>query len=154
MHRVHTSGIAMKSGVVHHDLKASNVLINIGEGQDDSLLSVKLADFGLSKLKLHDSKYTTKMVGTTRWRAPEAIEDEANIEKYIKSANVYNFALVFFEVLTGEIPFEGVHLTNLLQCIRNEMRPQLPPVEYCPSYLSALYSEMLGHKSCRTSSVS
>jgi tRNA A-37 threonylcarbamoyl transferase component Bud32 len=71
-----------KNGVMHHDLKASNVLINIGEGQDHSSLSVKLADFGLSKLKLHDSKYTTKMVGTTRWRAPEAFEDEANIEKY------------------------------------------------------------------------
>ncbi|CAK9222390.1 unnamed protein product [Sphagnum troendelagicum] len=127
-----------KSGVMHRDLKASNVLINIGEGQDESSLSVKLADFGLSKLKLHDSKYTTKMVGTTRWRAPEAFEDEANIEKYRKSADVYSFALVFFEVLTGEIPFEGVPLTNVLQCIRHGMRPHLPPVEYCPGYLSAL----------------
>ncbi len=127
-----------KSGVMHRDLKASNVLINIVEGQDDSSLSVKLADFGLSKLKLHDSKYTTKMVGTTCWRAPEAFEDEANIEKYRKSANVYSFALVFFEVLTGEIPFKGVPLTNVLQCICNGMRPHLPPVEYCPGYLSAL----------------
>jgi protein phosphatase 1L len=127
-----------KSGVMHRDLKASNVLINIGEGQDDSSLSVKLADFGLSKLKLHDSKFTTKMVGTTRWRAPEAFEDEANIEKYRKSADVYSFALVFFEVLIGEIPFEGIPLTNVLRCIRNGMRPHLPPVEYCPGYLSAL----------------
>ncbi len=65
-----------ENGVMHHDLKANNVLINVVEDSDGhhSLVQVKLTDFGESKLKLHDSKYTTPMVGKTWWHAPEVFE--------------------------------------------------------------------------------
>ncbi|KAH9564225.1 hypothetical protein CY35_04G014500 [Sphagnum magellanicum] len=129
-------------GVMHRDLKATNVLINVLENQDGLLSSTsvqaKLTDFGESKGKLHGSRYTTQMVGTTRWRAPEVFEDEANREKYTKSADVYSFAMLFFEVLTGEIPFADIGSTMVLQSIRDEIRPPLPHVDYCPGYLSAL----------------
>jgi hypothetical protein len=46
--------------------------------------------------------------------------------------------MIFFEVLTGEIPFENIPLRNVLQSIHDGMRPQLPDVNYCPDYLSAL----------------
>ncbi|CAM6024125.1 unnamed protein product [Sphagnum balticum] len=128
-------------GVMHRDLKATNVLINVLENQDGLLSSTsvqaKLADFGESKGKLHGSRYTTQMVGTARWRAPEVFEDEANREKYTKSADVYSFAMLFFEVLTGEIPFADIGSTMVLQSIRDEIRPPLPHVDYCPGYLSA-----------------
>jgi protein phosphatase 1L len=77
-------------------------------------------------------------VGTARWRAPEVFEDEANREKYTKSADVYSFAMLFFEVLTGETPFADTGPTMVLQSIRDGMRPRLPHVDYCPGYLSAL----------------
>ncbi len=129
-------------GVMHRDLKATNVLMNVLENQDGLLSSMsvqaKLTDFGESKGKLHGSRYTTQMVGTARWRAPEVFEDEANREKYTKSADVYSFAMVFFEVLTGEIPFADIGATMVLQSIRDEIRPCLPHVDYCPGYLSAL----------------
>jgi serine/threonine protein kinase len=53
--------------VMHCDLKANNVLINVVEDSDGhhSLVQVKLIDFGESKLKLHDSRYTIPMGGTT-----------------------------------------------------------------------------------------
>jgi len=58
-----------ENGVMHRDLKVNNVLINVVEDLDGHLssssLQVKLTDFGLSKLKLHDSQYTTPMVGAT-----------------------------------------------------------------------------------------
>ncbi|CAK9271268.1 unnamed protein product [Sphagnum jensenii] len=54
-------------GVIHRDLKAKNVLINVLEDQDGRLSSTsvqtKLADFGESKSKLHDSRFTTRPVG-------------------------------------------------------------------------------------------
>jgi serine/threonine protein kinase len=78
------------------------------------------------------------MVGTTKWRAPEVFEDEENREKYTKSADVYSFAIIFSEVLTGEMPFQGMPQTNLLKRIRNGERPPLPHVDYCPDYLSEL----------------
>jgi predicted Ser/Thr protein kinase len=131
-----------ENGVMHRDLKANNVLINVVEDQDGHLssssLQVKLTDFGLSKLKLHDSQYTTPMVGTTRWRAPEAFEDKENREKYTKSADVYSFSMLCFEVLTGDVPFKDKPLVTLLESIRDGVRPQLPDVDYCPDYLSAL----------------
>jgi serine/threonine protein kinase len=128
-------------GVVHRDLKSNNVLVNVVDDQDGSPLSsshvqVKLTDFGMSKLHLHDSGCSTRMVGTTKWRAPEVFEDEENREKYTNSADVYSFAIIFSEVLTGEMPFEGIPHTNLLQRIRNGERPPLPHVDYCPHYLS------------------
>ncbi|KAH8976295.1 hypothetical protein BDL97_01G206600 [Sphagnum fallax] len=131
-----------ENGVMHRDLKANNVLINVVEGPDGQLSSssvqVKLTDFGESKLKLHDSGYTTPMVGTTRWRAPEVFEVEENREKYTKSADVYSFSMVCFEVLTGAVPFKDKPLGTLLQSICDGVRPQLPDVDYCPDYLSAL----------------
>jgi len=135
-----------ESGMMHRDLKSSNVLVKVVDDQDGSPLSfshvqVKLTDFGVSKLNLHDSGCSTPMVGTTKWRAPEVYEDEENREKYTKSADVYSFAIIFSEVLTGEMPFQGVLLTTLLQRIRNGERPPLPHVDYCPDYLSELINK-------------
>ncbi|CAK9193417.1 unnamed protein product [Sphagnum troendelagicum] len=131
-----------ENAVMHRDLKANNVLINVVEGPDGQLSSssvqVKLTDFGQSKLKLHDSGYITPMVGTTRWRAPEVFEVEENRKKYTKSADVYSFSMLCFEVLTGAVPFKDRPLRTLLQSIRDGVRPQLPDVDYCPDYLSAL----------------
>ncbi len=131
-----------ENGVMHRDLKASNVLINVLEGPDRQLssssLQVKLTDFGHSKLKLHDSWYTTPMMGTTLWMAPEVFEAEENREKYTKSADVYSFSMVCFEVLTGDVPFTGISRQTLFKSIHDGVRPRLPHVDYCPGYLSAL----------------
>jgi predicted Ser/Thr protein kinase len=131
-----------ENGVMHRDLKANNVLINVVEGPDRQLSSssvqVKLTDFGESKLKLDDSWYTTPQVGATPWRAPEVFEKEENIEKYKKSADVYSFSMLCFEVLTGDVPFKDKKLSTLLESIHKGVRPQLPDVDYCPDYLSAL----------------
>jgi serine/threonine protein kinase len=122
------------------------------EGPDGQLSSssvqVKLTDFGESKLKLYDSQYTTPMVGTTRWRAPEVFEAEENRKKYTKSADVYSFSMLCFEVLTGDVPFKDKPLGTLLESIRDGVRPQLPHVDYCPDYLSALIE-----KCCATNAV-
>jgi len=135
-----------ESGVVHRDLKSTNVLVNVVDDEDgsplsSSLVQVKLTDFGESKLHLNDSGCSTRMVGTTKWRAPEVFEDEENKEKYTKSADVYSFAIIFSEVLTGEMPFQGMPQTNLLQRIRNGERPPLLHVDYCPDYLSKLINK-------------
>ncbi len=131
-----------ENGVMHRDLKANDVLINVVEGPDGHLSSssvqVKLTEFGQSKLKLQDSGYTTPMVGATRWRAPEVFEVQENKEKYTKSADAYSFSMLCFEVLAGDVPFKDKPLVTLLENIRDGGRPQLPDVDCCPEYLSAL----------------
>ncbi|CAM6024146.1 unnamed protein product [Sphagnum balticum] len=62
--------------MIHRDLKSKNVLVNVIRSPDSpvssSVLQVKVTDFGLAKLKADNSRYTTKGVGTTKWRAPES----------------------------------------------------------------------------------
>jgi hypothetical protein len=129
--------------MMHRDLKSKNVLVRVSS----SGLQVKVTDFGLAKLT-DNSRYTTRDVGTTRWRAPEVFEDDNNPGKYKKSADVYSFAMVFFEVLTGEIPFEGIPLRQLLQKLNSGLRPRLPRNE-CPKYLSALIKKCWSRNAAR-----
>jgi len=74
----------------------------------------------------------------------EVFEDKQNIEKYTKAADVYSYAMVFYEVLTGNWPWcdaqcnPTVRMSDLLPSIRRGERPSLPPD--CPAYLSAFIS--------------
>jgi serine/threonine protein kinase len=122
--------------VMHRDLKSKNVLIDIISNKNlvltRSSLHVKVTDFGLSKLQ---DRFTTLRVGSTPWMAPEVfgVDNMA----YTNSADVYSFAMVFFEVLTGEIPFADIQWTDIYQNIKIGERPILPSKADFPSYLSA-----------------
>jgi tetratricopeptide (TPR) repeat protein len=97
-----------------------------------SSLHFKVTDFGLSKLQ---DRSSTLRVGSTPWMAPEVfgVDNMA----YTNSADVYSFAMVFFEVLTGKIPFADVQWTDINQNIKIGVRPILPSKAGFPSYLSA-----------------
>ncbi|CAM6015050.1 unnamed protein product [Sphagnum balticum] len=130
-----------ENDVMHRDLKSKNVLINVVKNEENLELSssmlVKITDFGLAKLK-ENSQYSTKHLGTTPWRAPEMFDvvDNKNT-KYTKAADVYSFAMVFFEVLTGKTPFSDVLRKDLYKKVCEGERPALPSKAYCPVYLSA-----------------
>jgi serine/threonine protein kinase len=132
-----------ESGVMYHDLKANNVLINVVDNESyiSPSVQVKLADLGMSKLNLNNSRFTTMVVGTAQWRAPEVFQDEQNTEKYTNAADVYSFALVFFEVLTRKVPFANISNSQILGKICCGERPILPPDDYCPVHLSAFIKE-------------
>jgi serine/threonine protein kinase len=128
--------------VVHRDLKARNVLISTVVKDVENLerswaWHVKITDFGLSKLK-EGSQYSTLDVGTRAFMAPEVFNVEDNKDKnYTKAADVYSYAMIFFEVLTGKVPFEGVPRGEIFERIKKGERPNLPSEAYCPEYLSA-----------------
>ncbi len=97
-----------ENGMMHRDLKANNILINVVESKELCIspsVQVKLTDFGFSKLNLVNSRFSSPQTGATLWRAPEVFEDKQNIEKYTKAADVYSYAMVFFQVLTGKMPW-------------------------------------------------
>jgi len=133
-----------ESRVMHRDLRANNVLINVVENKEldtSPSVHVKLTDFGMSKLNLNNSRFTTMGRGNAQWRAPEVFQDKQNTEKYTNAGDVYSFALVFFEVLTGEVPFANISKSQILGKIRCGERPILPPDDYCPVHLSAVIKE-------------
>jgi len=122
------SGMAYlhRKGIMHRDLKSANVLIDGGG-------AVKLTDFGVatevheggtSSLEMPDAREMTAETGTLRWMAPEV----ARHEKYRKSADVYSFGMVLFELVTHEVPFaDRLPLQAAVATSLYGYRPTLPP---------------------------
>jgi tRNA A-37 threonylcarbamoyl transferase component Bud32 len=90
---------AHDEGVVHRDIKPENVLV-------DSKGRVKIADFGLAKLVdtgARDSSLTDvgQVMGTPDYMAPEQLRGERGVDH---RADIYSLGVVFYEMLTGELP--------------------------------------------------
>lgn len=90
---------AHDEGIVHRDIKPENILI-------DKKGRVKIADFGLAKLlgqeqPDHHLTATHQVMGTVRYMAPEQMEGSRAVDH---RADIYSLGVVFYEMLTGEVP--------------------------------------------------
>ena len=90
---------AHDEGVVHRDIKPENVLI-------DTKGRVKIADFGLAKLVGTDAREVSltevdQIVGTPHYMAPEQLRGSRDVDH---RADIYSLGVVFYEMLTGELP--------------------------------------------------
>lgn len=84
-----------EAGIVHRDLKPGNVF------SEGSL--VKVGDYGLSKFITHSRRSgQTQSVGTVHYMAPEI-----STGNYGHSVDVYSAAIMAFEMLSGDVPFDG-----------------------------------------------
>ncbi|KAG0592984.1 hypothetical protein KC19_1G295500 [Ceratodon purpureus] len=126
-------------GVLHRDLKSSNILVNQSvDGKEEYV--VKIADFGMAKLQGKNNMpyFMTVDVGATLWRAPEVFRNDG-CHKYSFPADVWSYGITCFEILTGEVPFEGTTLSQIRQKVLCGLRPRLPAS--CPSILKSMLTK-------------
>jgi len=102
-------------GIVHRDIKPSNIMI-------DKTGRIKVTDFGLA-LQQKTTRLTIDggIVGTPEYMSPEqAVGQTATAQ-----SDIYSLGIVFYELLTGKVPFEADSPLMLLNKIRDS-EPQWP----------------------------
>jgi serine/threonine-protein kinase len=105
-------------GVVHRDLKSDNILLTQRGGRKDF---VKILDFGLAAIA-RDPRLAPKgaVFGTPEYMSPE----QARGEEATPHADLYALGVLFFEMLTGQLPFRSNDRDTLLEMQRTAQAPR------------------------------
>jgi serine/threonine protein kinase len=116
---------ANAEGVVHRDLKPQNIFLCVGP--DGRYVTTKVLDFGISVImeKAMEAGTSTRQVtthGTPAYMSPEHITGAPNIDE---RADVYGFGVLFYEALSGQLPFLGEPGPALLMRILSSPAPRI-----------------------------
>ena len=125
---------AHKQGIIHRDLKPDNLYVCKARG-DTGKLELKVLDFGLSKLigPAADSLHTIPgtLVGTPQYMAPE--QADGRLGAISERSDVYTLAVILYEAIAGQRPFESETLAGQLMKIAHDdptplrdVRPEVP----------------------------
>jgi serine/threonine protein kinase/tetratricopeptide (TPR) repeat protein len=129
---------AHQHGVIHHDLKPSNILVlreTSGRGDSSSRRSrIKLVDFGLARLVDSDATATLarsslqSIKGTLSYMSPE--QAQGNPDEIDLRSDIYSLGVLLYEMLTGRLPLDLHHkmLPEALRIIGEDPPP--PPSRF------------------------
>ncbi|KAL6899846.1 hypothetical protein ACP4OV_006504 [Aristida adscensionis] len=92
--------------IVHRDLKSPNLLV-------DKKYTVKVCDFGLSRLKANTFLSSKTAAGTPEWMAPEVLRDEPSNEK----SDVYSFGVILWELMTLQQPWSNLNPAQVVAAV-------------------------------------
>ena len=117
---------AHSMGIVHRDLKPQNIMVT------DSGV-VKIGDFGIASIQsLSQVTQTDTIMGSLHYLAPEV----ARGEKATAQSDIYALGIVFYELLRGDVPFNGESPVNIAL---KHMRDEIPSVrQFNPSILQSV----------------
>ncbi|MCB9715519.1 MAG: protein kinase [Myxococcales bacterium] len=134
---------AHERGVIHRDLKPANFFISDARGFEDF---VKVLDFGIAKIAADSSSEnsvaksltgTGQVFGTAKYMAPEQAYGSSDDPR----VDVYSVGVVAYEILTGQIPFDGSSAFEIITRHVNE--PPRPLRELEPSVPAAVEAVVL-----------
>lgn len=119
---------AHAQGLVHRDVKPSNVMLQPGNSPDE--FSAILTDFGIAKLMDPgtDISKTEGLTGTLDYIAPEQIRSSGEVDG---RADVYALGVMIYQMLTGRLPFTSDNPGALLLAHLEELPPD--PRDFNPA---------------------
>ncbi len=129
---------AHSAGLVHRDVKPANILIERPDGEGQAYLT----DFGLAKRPdtASDLTATGLVVGTVDYMAPEQITG-SHVDA---CTDIYALGCVFFQMLTGKVPYERDNSVATLYAHVHEPPPPLdgPITDTHPAFASVIGKAM------------
>lgn len=107
---------AHRQGVVHRDIKPTNILIT-----EDK--EVKIADFSIAHVVTADTTHTmpTGFVGSPRYMSPEQVQEDT----ITNQTDLFSLGIVMYELITGKHPYTTDSFSRLIYKIINEKPPAL-----------------------------
>jgi serine/threonine-protein kinase len=105
---------AHRAGIVHRDIKPANIIVQ-PNGQP------KLMDFGVAKIEASVMTTAGQILGSPSYMSPEQIAGE----NVTGRSDLYSLAVVAYEMLTGQPPFQGKTITQVIYKVMHEAPP--PP---------------------------
>jgi CHASE2 domain-containing sensor protein/tRNA A-37 threonylcarbamoyl transferase component Bud32 len=115
------------NGVVHRDIKPANIMV-LKSGD------VKVTDFGIARVMATSKTQTGVILGTPSYMSPEQIAGQ----KVDGRSDLFSLGVVFYELLTGERPFQGDSIATLMFNITTS--PPAPLKEIIPDIPERLAS--------------
>jgi eukaryotic-like serine/threonine-protein kinase len=126
---------AKHRGIVHRDVKPSNLLVGRMGPRNAATAHIKVADFGLAATtEMKDEHF----VGSPYYASPEQIAGKPPDHR----SDVYSLGVTFHELLTGAPPFEADSLRTLIKLHEDAPRPVIPAAK-APWRLRDLITEMM-----------
>ncbi|MCW7538966.1 serine/threonine-protein kinase [Aquabacterium sp. A7-Y] len=106
---------AHAQGVVHRDIKPANIMY------DPASDAVKVTDFGIARVTDSSRTKTGLVLGTPSFMSPEQMAGR----KIDGRSDLYSLGVTLFQLLTGQLPFRGESMAELMYKIANEPAPDI-----------------------------
>lgn len=124
---------AHDKGIIHRDIKSENIMLT-PSGQ------IKIMDFGLARIKgASELTKSASTVGTVAYMSPEQLDGR---EVDFRS-DIFSFGVVFYELLTGHLPFKGEHPSTMIHSILNGEPEPVEKFRNVPENISIVLNKIL-----------